>query len=287
MDRKDVIDLIFKIAKEKNAFETLERECAVLEPSRLPKLLLQCGVLPELFGHDSSEEKLWAKYSDILLAKALSQLGLKSQVIRMRGDSADVLAESPTYKIVGDAKTFRLSRTAKNQKDFKIDALDSWRRENDYAVLVGPDNQFPSNNSVIYKQAIDRNVTLLTYMHLGFLLTNIPSGHRVNYEPLWKVGCSLRGSAGNVRSARHYWDKLDERILELCGKTRHDFAKARKLDWEWTQRCGMEGIEYWETKANEYRSLSRKEAIQRLLRAEKIESKIEQIKKAIGWEVRE
>ena len=35
-----------------------------------------CGVIPESFRHDSSEEKLYSKYTDILLALAFEQLGL-------------------------------------------------------------------------------------------------------------------------------------------------------------------------------------------------------------------
>ena len=136
---------------------------------KLSENIIECGVLPEMFEHDSSEEKLWAKYSDIMLALSLSYIGIDSKVIRTRGDSADVLGKTNAYTIVGDAKTFRLSRTAKNQKDFKIKALDDWRRKNDYAVLVSPLTQYPNRRSQIYFQAIERNVTLLSYTHLSFL----------------------------------------------------------------------------------------------------------------------
>jgi type II restriction enzyme len=67
---------------------------------------------------------LWAKYCDILLSKTWNYLGIQSQVIRARGNAADVMGTTPEYTIVGDAKAFRLSRTAKNQKDFKVSALD-------------------------------------------------------------------------------------------------------------------------------------------------------------------
>jgi len=134
MKRTEVIDLIFSLSKDRTGFESLETRLSNLGKSELLPMILDCAVMPEVFRHDSSEEKLWAKYSDILLAKSLEFLGLKSNVIRVRGDSADVFAESTKYKIVGDAKTFRLSRTAKNQKDFKVEALDSWRRSNDYAI---------------------------------------------------------------------------------------------------------------------------------------------------------
>ena len=79
-----------------------------------------CGSIPENYGHDSSEEKLYSKYTDVLLSAAFDHIGLVSNVLSERGDAADVEAVGPDYSLVADAKVFRLSRTAKNQKDFKI-----------------------------------------------------------------------------------------------------------------------------------------------------------------------
>ncbi|MGL6195161.1 MAG: HindIII family type II restriction endonuclease, partial [Thermoguttaceae bacterium] len=212
-----------------------------------------------------------------------SILGFKAQVIRTRGNSADVFAESSKYKIVGDAKTFRLSRTAKNQKDFKVESLNSWRRENDYAVLVAPQNHFPSRNSAIYEQSIEKNVTLLSYAHLYFLMQC--KCENTDYESLWKVGRSLNNSLSNSNSARNYWNTIDTCVLEICDKTTDVLTEVKSIDKKTTQMLGREGIEYWEGKINQYNSLSKEEAIRLLLQAEKIESKIMQIQKAIGEEL--
>jgi hypothetical protein len=59
--RKNIIELIFKIAKEKDAFDTLENYLSTLSRQDLSENLIDCGILPEMFAHDSSEEKLWAK----------------------------------------------------------------------------------------------------------------------------------------------------------------------------------------------------------------------------------
>ena len=282
MNRTDIIEFIFSISKDSTGFESLESRLSNIGKPELLPMILECGVMPEVFGHDSSEEKLWAKYSDILLAKTLEFLGLKSQVLRVRGDSADVFAESGTYKIVGDAKTFRLSRTAKNQKDFKVEALDSWRRSNDYAVLVGPFGQFPKTSSAIYRQAVTRNVTLLSYSHLYFMLEHHSS--RTNIEPLWKAGSLIQRQkkSSDLKSAQNYWDSVDTILLDCFGKTRAELDQGKQLDIDVTSRLGNEGIQYWETKIEEYRHLSKEEAIRRLVKAEKIEAKIEQIKKAIA-----
>jgi type II restriction enzyme len=132
--------------------------------------LRSCGAVPEHYGHDSSEEKLYSKYTDAIISEALTAIGLNSAVINARADSADVQARGGGYSLVADAKAFRLSRTAKNQKDFKVQAMDGWRNGLDYAVLICPIYQLPSRTSQIYQQAIARNVCILSYAHLAALV---------------------------------------------------------------------------------------------------------------------
>ena len=137
-------------------------------------IISEIGTIPESFQHDSSEEKLYAKVADIVLAKALQELGLSSNVIKTRANCADVIAKSQyhSYSLVGDAKAFRLSRTAKNQKDFKVQSMVHWKEDNDFAVLVCPLFQYPRSHSQIYTQALDGNVLLFSWEHLSFLIEN-------------------------------------------------------------------------------------------------------------------
>ncbi len=69
--------------------------------------IYQIGTIPESIEHDSTEEKLFSKSSDAVLSRAFREIGLKSRVLRERGDSADVFAESPIhgYTLVADAKS--------------------------------------------------------------------------------------------------------------------------------------------------------------------------------------
>ena len=97
-----------------------------------------CGDIPESYGRDSSEEKLYSKYTDTLLAEAFKAAGLKSLVLKERADAADVEVFAKSYSFVADAKSFRLSRTAKNQKDFKVQAMAGWKRGKPYAMVVCP-----------------------------------------------------------------------------------------------------------------------------------------------------
>lgn len=137
-------------------------EKCVNSESNFTGALSQVGIIPENIPADSTEEKLFSKASDAILSRAFRELGLKSSVLRERSDSADVMAESKffDYTLVADAKAFRLSRTAKNQKDFKVTALSGWRKDNDFAVLCAPYFQYPVKNSQIYSQALENNVCL-------------------------------------------------------------------------------------------------------------------------------
>jgi hypothetical protein len=278
--RKNIIELIFKIAKEKDAFDTLESYLSTLSHQDLSENLIDCGILPEMFAHDSSEEKLWAKFSDILLAKSLNFLGIESEVLGARGNSADVFGKTQNYTIVGDAKTFRLSRTAKNQKDFKVNALDTWRKGDNYALLLAPLAQFPNTKSQIYSQSIEKNVTLVSYTHFHFLLdfhTN------QDLQSLWETGNNLSRITDKLgwQTSSIYWNAIDKKVCEITGQNLEVLAKYKQIEVEKTKEIGNEGIAYWKNKIAGFHKLSKEEAIRLLIKSEKIEAKIKTIEKAI------
>lgn len=130
-----------------------------------------CGSIPESYNHDSSEEKLYSKYTDCLLSLSYKTLGLKSLVLTERADAADVEAFAKDYSFVADAKAFRLSRTAKNQKDFKVHAMHGWKRGKPNAMVVCPIYQLPRASSQIYQSATGSDVCIFTYSHLSLLLS--------------------------------------------------------------------------------------------------------------------
>ncbi|XLF14123.1 HindIII family type II restriction endonuclease [Klebsiella pneumoniae] len=113
-----------------------------------------CTAIPESYDHDSSEEKLYSKYTDALISECFKYLGLNSIVLTERADAADVEVVCDNYSFVADAKVFRLSRTAKNQKDFKVQAMDGWRNTKDFAMVVCPIYQLPTKSSQIYQHNI-------------------------------------------------------------------------------------------------------------------------------------
>lgn len=278
--REKVIDDIFKYSGEKSPFDLIEAEYKSISKETIIRELIQVGIMPEVFEHDSTEEKLWSKFSDIILSKSLSFLGLDSEVLRTRGNSADVYSKTKKYTIVSDAKCFRLSRTAKNQKDFKIKALDDWRRQNTYALLVAPLSQYPADKSQIYQQAISHNVTLLSYVHLQFL---IERGVEGDLEDLWKITSYISKNYKTEEQKRGltYWQTVDEIICRITNEPSKTLKEYKQQEVDITKKVGEEGINYWNSKIKEFNKLNRKQAIQRLIKAQRIEQKIETIRKAM------
>lgn len=279
--REEIIDNIFKFGGEKNAFELIENKYQSIDKKAIVKELIQVGIMPEVFEHDSSEEKLWSKFSDLILSKSLGCLGLPSEVLRTRGNSADVYSKAKNYTLVSDAKCFRLSRTAKNQKDFKVKALDDWRREDTYALLVSPLSQYPADKSQIYPQAVSKNVTLLSYVHLQFL---IEKGVKGNLEDLWKlpIYISKNYKVQDQKRGQTYWHAVDSLVCTITKQSIEILKKYKQQEIEKTKEVGQEGIDYWNSKIAEFGKLSREQAIKLLNKAQKIEQKIETIKKAIA-----
>src|SRR3972149_5375093 len=75
-----------KLVAELQAEIEKEGADALLDHLRL------CGAMPECYGHDSSEEKLYSKYTDAVICESLTAIGLRSTIVTVRADAADVQA---------------------------------------------------------------------------------------------------------------------------------------------------------------------------------------------------
>jgi len=177
-----------------------------------------CGNIPESYGHDTSEEKLYSKYTDTLLSLSFEALGLNSIVLKERADAADVEAFAKDYSFVADAKSFRLSRTAKNQKDFKVQAMDNWKRGKPYAMVVCPIYQLPNTSSQIYQQAIARNVCVFTYSHLSLLLTYSEVESKVKAQQLLRKIFQTIPTLNSSKNAIEYWLFINRTMLGFSKK---------------------------------------------------------------------
>jgi type II restriction enzyme len=204
----------------------------------------------------------------------LRELGLGVSVIVERADSADVIATEGEHQIIGDAKAFRLSRTAKNQKDFKVEALNQWRRGAHYATLVAPLYQYPSDNSQIYSQASRYNVTLLSSTHLAFLIRHKPAAG-ISLQPLWELGTGMTASS----SAAAYWNAVTKAILQITGVPKEAWEAAVRDTYARLPRQADQEIRHWEEEKARIAKLNHDQAVMELIEALKIDSKIATIRR--------
>ena len=280
----DILEMI-QSASDKD-FETASKllEEYIVDDTDFIGTLKQIGTIPETIIHDSTAEKLFSKASDAVLSRAFREVGLKSTVLKGRNNSADVLAESPVhgYTLVADAKAFRLSRTAKNQKDFKVTALSGWRKDADYAVLCSPYFQYPSKHSQIYAQALNHNVCLLSWEHLIFLIENgIKETPNLSFAPLWNF-CELY-SHKVVYSDKEkcFMQQFNSEVLALTGLDSSVFSAQLSAQIKTITERGNLEKSLLEEEIKKIKQFSREKAIEELIKDKKLDEKIEQIDKYI------
>ncbi|MCL2753760.1 MAG: HindIII family type II restriction endonuclease [Defluviitaleaceae bacterium] len=243
-------------------------------------IVQQIGTIPEAIAHDSTEEKLFSKASDAILSRVFQELGLKSAIITGRADTADVVAQSPIhgYSLVADAKVFRMSRTAKNQKDFKVNALSGWRKDADYAVLCSPHFQYPRSTSQIYKQALDNNVALISWEHIVFLIKHkIKEDEAINLAPIWNFSGEHAQNVVISESKKCFIPTYSRFIMNYLWHGQDDFNKLLDDQIEIIKQRGIAECSYWESQKKQILLYSREQAVAELIKSKKIDEKISQI----------
>lgn len=254
--------------------ENLQLEVATEGIDALMDHLRLCSAIPESYGHDSTEEKLYSKYTDAILAESFSAIGLQSAIIEARGDSADVQARGKSFSLVADAKAFRLSRTAKNQKDFKIQAMDGWRRTLDFAIVVCPIYQLPSKTSQIYEQAIARNVCVLSYSHLATLAAFAARRSKSKAESGLKSILQSLSAMHQSKSAYDYWTTINSALVKSLGKDVDLWHEERRSSIVALQILKEEALATLQTERDRLQRLSHRAAITELLKSAGIDSRI-------------
>lgn len=255
----------------------LKNDINSLGVERLVNHLRLCGDIPEWYKHDSTEEKLYSKYTDALLSESYNFLGLNSIVLSERGDAADVEAYTQDYSFVADAKAFRLSRTAKNQKDFKVQAMDTWKRGKPFAMVVCPIYQLPSRSSQIYEQATTRNVCIFTYSHLSTLILfsyYTSSGAAINLlENIFNIVNSLNPS----KDANPYWYAINKTMLGYSPIMNELWKTEKIVSSEAINLAKNSALNFLAAERERIMKMSHEEAISELIKMNKVENRIQTI----------
>lgn len=267
----------------KVATEDVRKYVDSIDSDTFKDIVKNIGIIPENIAHDSSEEKLYSKASDIVLARCFRTLGLASKALDERGDSADILAESIhgyNYSLVADAKCFRLSRTAKNQKDFKINNLSNWRgSENEYAVLVSPYFQYPKSHSQIYSNALSNNVCLLSWEHISLLIEHgVSESDTFSLESLWNASLMMSRDTTISNSKECFLPKMDIFVAKKIGLKENEYKDELNCYKSFIIDRGNQEILYWESQIDEINTYTRERAIEELITSRKLNEKISVIK---------
>ncbi len=237
-----------------------------------------CGAIPETYNHDSSEEKLYSKYTDVILAVVFRYIGLQSIVLTERANSADVEVIGRDYSFVADAKSFRLSRTAKNQKDFKIEAMASWKRSKPYAVVVSPLYQLPRRNSQIYHQAISRNVTILSYSHLAVILSTIDKMSPEFAQKLLGTVFRTVEALNPSKDATEYFLAINNAMLDFDKTVRDLWLIEKQANLDAIEIAKEEALEHLAKKRENIMRMSRDQVVTALIRELNIDGREKQIR---------
>ncbi len=262
--------------------EKVEREIAdeLMNNNHLELLLGHlrlCGAIPEQYDHDSSEEKLYSKYTDVIISKSFEALGIRSIVLTERADSADVECVTKNYSFVADAKAFRLSRTAKNQKDFKVQAMDNWKMGKPFAMVVCPIYQLPNRTSQIYQQAASRSVTIFSYSHLAVLLRfALIQSRQLSIELLHEI-FKIIDSMNPSKSALDYWQTINKFMVDFHNSIRNIWLEEKKASEESIFLAKEEAFVHFAKERERIMRLSRADAIKEVIKASKIENKIKAV----------
>ncbi len=263
---------------------TMKLEDSIFNMSRedIMSIVPYLGIIPEFIEPDSAEEKAYTKSTEIMLSKCFQELGLKSEPIKTRSKCADVIAKSKyhNYSLVADAKAFRLSRTAKNQKDFKVEAMDTWRGSADYAVLVCPYYQYPKRQSQVYSQALDKNVSMFSWELIHILLQNkIKETPKNNLSFIWEISSVLAKDITVSTKENRFLELQNEKLSLFFGQKKDLINNLIENYKTIIVDRGEIEVSYLNGKIESIKKMTRQQAIDELIRVSNLDQKIVAIKK--------
>lgn len=247
-----------------------------------------CGSIPESYGHDTSEEKLYSKYTDVVIHEAFLAMGFASVVLKERSDVADVECVTDDFSFVADAKAFRLSRTAKNQKDFKVAAMNGWKHGKPYAMVVCPVYQLPATKSQIYQQAATYSVCIGTYSHLTVMARYALHTDRANSIALMLEIFKTVEAMTPSKSAGDYWQVVNRTMIDFDPIIREIWLEEKQASAESIHVSRDLALTYLASQRERIMRMSKDEAINHIIRAMNLENRIKIIQAIsdnaiLGW----
>lgn len=283
---EDFLDFLFSLTSAKKKFRIaggeIEAYINSLKKGDFIEIVKEIGTIPEIIEASSTEEKLYSKASDIVLARCFNEIGLKAKAVSERGNSADIIAQSEHgYTLVADAKTFRLSRTARNQKDYKISTLSKWRgMENDFAVLVAPYFQYPNTTSQIYSSSLSDKVCLLSWEHMLFLLNKeVFEDMSLSLEQIWNAPTRIERDSRIAYADRMncLFPYINKMVCDRISSNLSDFENQLDICKSYIVERSDNEISILKSEIKTIETYTREQAIEELIKSRKLNEKISAI----------
>lgn len=200
----------------------------------LCKLIACAGFIPDLYDSDSSEETLYTKLVEVLVAEWGNRMGYEAHFVREKSSYEDVNMRIGGKIVVCDAKSFRLGRSqlAPNVKDFlKLEDIRKWlgRYEHKLGGLVTyPDTHewLKGSDAYLYCSTKDCPTVMLPYIYLALLLNFKSQFDTENLAELWQYErlfpkpLPKKSKTGNRKL---YWDVINVELMRIMNITESEF----------------------------------------------------------------
>lgn len=225
--------------KNKGSNETVlyfEKIISSFNDKDLENLILFSGFIPDLYEADSSEETLFSKLVEVLIAVSIRKLGFHSEYIKTKASYEDVKFEISNKIIVCDVKSFRLGRSQKapNVKDFiKLEDIKKWlaRYKNKKlgGLVIYPDSHEWTSGSDAYQYCSTKETptVMLPYKYIALLLkykNNIKNDSILN---LWNYNVLFPDKLSNKKNNKsNYWNILNKTIRGILNITEKEFSNT-------------------------------------------------------------
>lgn len=195
-------------------------------------LLVCAGFIPDLYDSDSSEETLFSKLMEVLVAEWANRMGYKAQFLKEKSSYEDVMFLIAGKVVVCDAKSFRLGRSqaAPNVKDFlKLEDIRKWLSRYDNNNRLGGMVTYPDthewargSDAYLYCSTKDCPTVMLPYIYLALLLhfknrfDTDDLAELWDYDRLFPKTLPKKSEEGNRKL---YWNVVDNELIRITGIT--------------------------------------------------------------------
>lgn len=157
--------------------------------------------------------------------------------------------------------------------------MDGWRNGLDFAIVVCPIYQLPGRTSQIYQQAIARNVCILSYSHLAALVSL--AKRRGQVAATKGLGSVLKSVSllHPTKSAADYWLGINKALVAVLKADLELWTAEKTASLVALGVAKSEALTYLRAERNRLLGLSHKEALEELIRAAGLNSRIAQVER--------